>query len=166
MKLHRWTDIENRNMTLKRTARSDARVARASLAIRLEAVRKAAGLTQQELGKRATFSQSQLSKLERSGNVELATLIRYVSAAGGDLEISAVLNGERLVLLSSKAKGTPSPKKPASRLPRKPEARKATIARGSDAPCGQPRFRSALEQTLHQDVFEAAAAIEDRVDLN
>jgi hypothetical protein len=49
MKLHRWTDIKNRNMTPKRIARSDARVARASLAIRLEAVRKASGLTQQEL---------------------------------------------------------------------------------------------------------------------
>lgn len=123
MKLHRWTDIKNREMTLKRIARSDARVARASLAIRLEAVRKAAGLTQQELGKRATFSQSQLSKLERSGNVELATLIRYVSAAGGDLEISAELNGERLVLLSSKAKDAPSPKKSGPRLSKKPETR-------------------------------------------
>lgn len=119
MKLHRWADIKNRKMTPSRVASSDARVARAALAIRLDSVRKAAGLTQQELGRRATFSQSQLSKLERSGNVEIATLVRYVSAAGGALEISALLNGERLVLLAAKPKDALSLKKHGARVPTK-----------------------------------------------
>lgn len=123
MKLHRWADIKNRKMTPSRVASSDARVARDALAIRLDSVRKAAGLTQQELGRRATFSQSQLSKLERSGNVEIATLVRYVSAAGGALEISALLNGERLVLLSAKPKSALPLKKHSPRVPTKSAGR-------------------------------------------
>ena len=102
MKLHRWADVKNQGMTPERIARSTARVARAALAIRLRAVREAAGLTQSELGKRAALSQSQLSRLERSGNVQLNTLARYVHAAGARLEMSAVMNGKRLMILSEK----------------------------------------------------------------
>jgi len=102
MKLHRWADIKNQGMTPKRIARSKARVARDALSIRLRAVREAAGMTQAELGKRATLSQSQLSRLERSLNVEVSTLARYVHAAGGRLEMSAIVKGRRLTILSEK----------------------------------------------------------------
>jgi hypothetical protein len=51
-------------------------------------------------GKRATLSQSQLSRLERSANVEVSTLARYVHAAGGRLEMSAIVKGKRLTILS------------------------------------------------------------------
>lgn len=106
MKIYRWADIKNRNMTPERIARSAERVAGDVLSIRLQAVREAAGLTQQQLGERATLSQSQLSRLERSGNAELATIARYVHAAGATLEVSAILNGKRLPLLSETGKGT------------------------------------------------------------
>jgi hypothetical protein len=62
MKLHRWADIKNRKMTPGRVATSDTRVALAALAIRVDSVRKAAGLTHEELGRRAMLSQSQLCK--------------------------------------------------------------------------------------------------------
>jgi transcriptional regulator with XRE-family HTH domain len=105
MKLHRWADIKDQGMTPSRIRQSKARVANDSLAIRLRAVREAAGLTQAELGKRATLSQSQLSRLEHSGNVQMATLARYLHAAGARLEMSAVVNGERLMLVSENEDG-------------------------------------------------------------
>lgn len=104
MKLHRWADIKNQKMTPERVDRSAGRVARDALAIRLQAVREAAGLTQEQLGKRAELSQSQLSRLERSGNAELATIARYLHAAGATLEVSAILNGKHVLLLSEKRK--------------------------------------------------------------
>jgi transcriptional regulator with XRE-family HTH domain len=102
MKIHRWADIKNQKMTPQGIVRSAERVARDALSIRLQFVRQAAGLTQEQLGERATLSQSQLSRLERSGNAELATIARYVHAAGATLEVSAILNGKKLMLLSEK----------------------------------------------------------------
>ena len=110
-------------MSPERIARADANVEGDALAIRLQLVREAAGMTQQELGKKAHFYQPQLSRLERSGNAEITTLIRYVAALGGRLEMSAVLkNGKRLQLLRS----TTSAKRKVSKSPRKTVSVSAT----------------------------------------
>jgi hypothetical protein len=61
MKLHNWKDIKNAGMTPARIARSDARVTRASLAIRLRTLRKTAGMTQLQLAKAESPTQSQPS---------------------------------------------------------------------------------------------------------
>lgn len=98
MKLHRWSDIKNRGMSPERIARSDERVARDALAIGLRELRKTAGLTQVQLAKRAALSQSQLSRLEKSRNVELRTLLRYVEAAGAHLVMTAVLKKKKILL--------------------------------------------------------------------
>jgi transcriptional regulator with XRE-family HTH domain len=114
MKLHRWTDIKNSGMTPTRIARSDARVAREALSIRLRVLREAAGLTQTELAKRAALTQSQLSRLEQNPNLELRTLHRYATAAGARLEISAVIGTQHIplaVMGASDAKNVQAPKK-------------------------------------------------------
>jgi transcriptional regulator with XRE-family HTH domain len=99
MKLHRWSEIRNKGMTPKRIARADATVARDALSIRLRTLREAAGLTQTELAKRATITQSQLSRLESSPNVELRSILCYAQAAGASrVEISARLGARQIPL--------------------------------------------------------------------
>jgi DNA-binding XRE family transcriptional regulator len=63
-------------------------------------LRRAAGLTQAELAERLAMSQSDLSKLERRGDVRLSTLVRLAGAFGARLHV--VLEGpgpnERITL--------------------------------------------------------------------
>lgn len=68
---------------------------------RLAELRKATGITQQELADRIGVSQRQISKLER-GNIEsakLSTLQRYVTALGGRLEVTCYLNNRQMQLV-------------------------------------------------------------------
>ena len=64
----------------------------------LRALREALGLIQEELARKVAITQSQLSKLERREDHRVSTLRRYVEALGGQLEIFAVVNGERVRL--------------------------------------------------------------------
>jgi transcriptional regulator with XRE-family HTH domain len=98
MKLLRWKDIKSAGMRPERIARSDARVARAALAIRLRALRQAAGMTQVQLARAASLTQSQLSRLEQNPNLELRTLDRYARAAGARVEISAFIGAKEIPL--------------------------------------------------------------------
>ena len=98
MRLHNWKDIKNAGMTPARIVRSDARVARASLAIRLRTLREAAGMTQVQLAKAASLTQSQLSRLEQNPNLQLRTLDRYARAAGARVEISAFIGAKEIPL--------------------------------------------------------------------
>lgn len=65
----------------------------------LRALREAAGLTQQELAKRLGIKQQSLWKIERTQTIGVQTLVRYVRAVGGTLEIHATLRGKRTRLL-------------------------------------------------------------------
>jgi transcriptional regulator with XRE-family HTH domain len=67
--------------------------------IRLRALRKAVGLTQAQMAKRAALTQSQLSRLEGSANVEMRSIFRYARAANADrVEVSAVVGTKRIPL--------------------------------------------------------------------
>lgn len=56
--------------------------------------RRRAKLTQTEVGRRMGISQSDVSKLERRGDVRVSTLQAYARALGGQLRISLRLPGE------------------------------------------------------------------------
>jgi transcriptional regulator with XRE-family HTH domain len=102
MKMHRWSDIKDKGMTPTRIARADAEVAREAMSVRLGALRKAVGLTQAQMAKRASaaLSQSQLSRLETSENIELRSIFRYAQAAKADrVEVSAVVGGKRIPIV-------------------------------------------------------------------
>ena len=69
-------------------------------AYRLREVREAQGVTQQELAKRMNITQPTISALE-SGDLErsgLTTLISYVEALGGTIEVTARFGDRRLRL--------------------------------------------------------------------
>jgi DNA-binding XRE family transcriptional regulator len=75
------------------------------LAAGLTALRERAGLSQAEVAERIGVSQPRVAAIERSANVTLDLLERYVSALlpGGGLEIVAVQGRRRFPLLMSSA---------------------------------------------------------------
>jgi transcriptional regulator with XRE-family HTH domain len=72
------------------------------LAAALTALRKRAGLSQRELAERIGVRQPRLAAIERSRKVTFDVLERYVSALGGQLELSVVQGGRKTALLSSR----------------------------------------------------------------
>ena len=58
---------------------------RATLAV----IRKALELTQEQLAETLGLSQAQISKIERSPNLHLSTLVRFIAATGGQVRIVA-----------------------------------------------------------------------------
>lgn len=73
----------SKNLADEIAARVDAK--RATLA----QVRRAVGLTQEQLAETLGVNQAQVSKIERTSNLHLATLIRFIAATGGRLRIVA-----------------------------------------------------------------------------
>ncbi len=62
----------------------------------LKAIRKARGLTQQQLSDQLQISQGEVSRIERRGNLHLATLVRFIEATGGKLRITAVFEDQEM----------------------------------------------------------------------
>jgi transcriptional regulator with XRE-family HTH domain len=67
----------------------------------LTALREQAGLSQRDLAKRAGVSQPRVAAIERSSNVTVALLARYVRALGGDLRIQIVSDGVTIPLVGA-----------------------------------------------------------------
>lgn len=96
------------------------------LAAGLTALRESAGLSQRELAKRIGISQPRVAAIERSRNVTLDVLEQYVTAVGGQLEITVRTGSKKLALVGptkpTKAKKPPTP--PPATV-RKPAAKSA-----------------------------------------
>ena len=60
-------------------------------ALRLQQVREASGLTQEEVAQRMGVTQASLSRMEHRPDVKLSNIRKYVEALGGTLEVSVVL---------------------------------------------------------------------------
>lgn len=89
----------NIDADLERRARVDAEkreVLREQLDMRLAELRKIREITQAELADALSTTQSGVSRIEHQDDVHLSTLLRYVHALGGELEITAVFDGERI----------------------------------------------------------------------
>ncbi len=56
-------------------------------------IRKAVGLTQEDLAESLGIKQPTLSRLESQGDMQISTLRRLIQALGGELEIIARLPG-------------------------------------------------------------------------
>jgi predicted transcriptional regulator len=79
-----------RNVTERHRAIEDA--------LALAELRQARQITQVQLAGALGISQGNVSRLEGRSDVYLSTLRSYVEALGGQLEIAAVFDGERVVM--------------------------------------------------------------------
>lgn len=73
------------------------------LAVALTALREQAGLSQREVAALLGVSQARVASIEKSRNVTVEVLEKYVQAVGGELEITARRAGKRVTLLSPPA---------------------------------------------------------------
>jgi transcriptional regulator with XRE-family HTH domain len=71
------------------------------LEMNLQELRKAAGVTQTEVAAKTGMAQADVSRTESREDHRLSTLRRYVKAFGGELEVSAVVNGRRVRLVGA-----------------------------------------------------------------
>jgi predicted transcriptional regulator len=86
-------------------AKADKLIAEIELEMNLRKIREKIGLSQEETAQRLNVKQGQVSKIERTRNITLNSLKRYISALGGELEINVLLpdNTIETVLRSHKA---------------------------------------------------------------
>ena len=98
MKKTAWSDLKATRLTPEKQREIRKLAVADALEISLRDLREKQELTQQAVAKAADMEQSELSRLERRGDVKVSTLRRVVEAIGGDLEISAIVGGERVRL--------------------------------------------------------------------
>lgn len=97
------------------------------LAAGLTALREDAGLSQRELATRMKVSQPRVAAIEQSENVTIDVLKQYVSAVGGELQVTAVMGSSRLRLIPAAHKAVAAPKR--ARAKARTVSKKAAAAR-------------------------------------
>lgn len=90
----KWSDVRRSKVPDKAAAAAGARALRDALA--LAELRQHRGMTQVQLAERLQVRQGSVSEMERRPDVYLSSLRDYVEALGGQLEMSAVFDGERI----------------------------------------------------------------------
>ena len=94
MKTHKWSSIKAERFSADEREKIRRDAVQDLVEEDLRALREAAGVTQEELAERVAVDQSQISRLERQGDVRVSLLKRYVEALGGELQIVATLRGK------------------------------------------------------------------------
>lgn len=67
-------------------------------AMRLNELRELLGATQQEVADALTVTQANVSRIEHEDDIHVSTLSNYVSALGGQLEMTAVFPDRRVAI--------------------------------------------------------------------
>jgi len=96
----KWSEVRGRLVPAdqEETAAEGRRARRDALGLaRIRAERR---VTQVELAARLDRSQGNISELERRSDVYLSSLREYVEALGGELEVSAVFDGKRHLIMA------------------------------------------------------------------
>lgn len=65
----------------------------------LENLRLRMRLTQAELAQELKVSQRRISAIENGPDIQLSTLKKYVESLGANLEVNAIMRGERIPIL-------------------------------------------------------------------
>lgn len=92
----KWSDLRRSKVPDEAAARASGDALRAALA--LNELRAERGVTQAQLAEALGTGQGSVSALERRQDIFLSSLIEYVQALGGNVEIAAVFDGERYEL--------------------------------------------------------------------
>jgi transcriptional regulator with XRE-family HTH domain len=84
-KTYKWQEVR------RRLGVDEKMVTRERLRLRLAILREQLGKSQVELAELLGTSQPNVSQLERSDDLQLSSLAKYVHALGGQLQINAVV---------------------------------------------------------------------------
>ena len=84
-KTYKWQEVRSRLEV------DEQMVARERLQLRLAILREQLGKSQVELAELLGTSQPNVSQLERSDDLQLSSIAKYVHALGGQLQINAVV---------------------------------------------------------------------------
>jgi transcriptional regulator with XRE-family HTH domain len=84
-----WSELRRKALSPAQLEEVDRQVERLSAGIELDELRRARGLTQEELAERLDTGQPSISRLERRRDVRLSTLREVVEAMGGELKVIA-----------------------------------------------------------------------------
>lgn len=93
------TEITNNNSD--RLDRIEHQKHSLALACNLHQLRKQRGITQKQLAQKLHTSQENISRIERTQELKLSTLERYIQQLGGKLEIHAIFNDQDINLTNS-----------------------------------------------------------------
>lgn len=91
----KWQDIRAAKVPPDQEAATAAGVRALRDALELSELRKSLGVTQAQVASILGKSQGNVSELERRDDVYLSSLREYIEALGGELEVSAVFDGQR-----------------------------------------------------------------------
>lgn len=99
----KWNNLRSK-MSPQARARVDARVQATLASMPLAEIRKAIGMTQNDLAGKLDVAQASVSKIENAADMYLTTLRRYVEALGGELHLTARFAGGRQMEIENLAK--------------------------------------------------------------
>src|SRR4029078_6302616 len=102
-----WKALQNAKLSPEAQERVRVRTKLQLEQLTLKALRQDLELTQVEVSRAASMTQSELSRLEGRTDHLTSTLRRYVEALGGQLEISAVFGQRRVKLTDAGGEGAP-----------------------------------------------------------
>ena len=98
----KWESLKQRmRPEARREIEAAARAERAAMP--LADIRKAVGLTQNEIARQLEVGQGTVSNIENSADMYLTTLRKYIEALGGELELMASFPGGRKMIIVSLA---------------------------------------------------------------
>jgi DNA-binding XRE family transcriptional regulator len=84
-----------------RRARVDAIKRQMHQLLKLNELRRRFDMTQQQVAASMGVTQESVSQIERRNEILLSTLLKYVDALGGTLEVTAVVGDQRVHLLTA-----------------------------------------------------------------
>ncbi len=76
--------------------------------IDLNAARRTTGMTQEAVASALGTTQENVSRIERQRDVRLSTLVQFIQAQGGELEVTAIFDGKRVPLMSARQPTSPA----------------------------------------------------------
>ncbi|MEC4812837.1 MAG: XRE family transcriptional regulator [Scytonema sp. PMC 1069.18] len=97
MKTKPFSELRKK-MTLEQQAESEMQANLALLYLTLSEVRESIGKTQSEVADNMGIGQPALSKIEHQNDIQVSTLLRYITSLGGSLTITANFPNREIVI--------------------------------------------------------------------
>jgi predicted XRE-type DNA-binding protein len=99
MSTNKWSNLRDKRFSEEKVEEIREDALREAIGLKLKQLRENAGITQAELADLIGSDQPEVSRLEERENLLLSTLQDYIHALGGQIEVNAVIDDERVSLV-------------------------------------------------------------------